>query len=293
MEFPVPASRDPSHDEPGLAIALSGGGHRAALFTLGVLKYLVDTGVNRHVEVISSVSGGSITNGFVAQECDFRTVDRESFDRIAADLVGRIVGHGLMRGWVFWTYLLMLIAGFGFTLSTFLFDWPISVPGWATVALLLTFGTMALFRGHVVAWGMSRLFFLKDGGQTRLSELNRSVEHLFCATDLNSNAPFIFSTWEGGSVYSPALGFCPLTGTPLASTTVATAVRASAAFPGGIPPKRIRLGDVRYDFKLTHVEARWQVHNTKYRKAGAYRGHLKASNPPHQPRRCLQCMWTP
>ncbi len=267
----MPASSHLDNDEPGIAIALSGGGHRAALFTLGVLKYLVDTGMNRHVEVISSVSGGSITNGFIAQECDFRTVDKETFDRIAADLVGRIVGRGLMRGGVFWTYLLVLISGFGFTASTFLFEWPIPMPGWATIALLLTFGTLALFRGHVIAWGMSRLFFRKSGGQTRLSGLSRSVEHLFCATDLNSGAPFIFSTWEGGSVYSPALGFCPLAGTQLASTTLATAVRSSAAFPGGIPPKRIRLGDVRYDFKWSHVEAKWQVRNTKYRKAGEYR----------------------
>jgi len=270
-ESAVPAPSHPDASEPGLAIALSGGGHRAALFTLGVLKYLVDSGMNRHVEVISSVSGGSITNGFVAQECDFRTVDREAFDQIAADLVGRIVDRGLMRGGVFWTYLFLLIAGVGCTASTYLYDWPVSLPGWATVALLATVGIIALLRGHVIASAMSRLFFLKGGKHTRLADLSRSVEHLFCATDLNSNAPFIFSTWEGGSVYSPALGFSAVAGTRLAPTTLATAVRASAAFPGGIPPKRIRLGDVRYDFKRSTVEARWQVKNTKYRKAGEYR----------------------
>jgi hypothetical protein len=37
------------------------------MFGLGVLLYLVDAAKNREVTSISSVSGGSITNAFVAQ----------------------------------------------------------------------------------------------------------------------------------------------------------------------------------------------------------------------------------
>ena len=48
-----------------LGVALSGGGVRAAAFALGALLYLVDTGLNKRVKVISSVSGASLTNGFV------------------------------------------------------------------------------------------------------------------------------------------------------------------------------------------------------------------------------------
>lgn len=43
-----------------LGLALSGGGFRAAFFHLGVLAQLADKGLLRHVEVISTVSGGSI-----------------------------------------------------------------------------------------------------------------------------------------------------------------------------------------------------------------------------------------
>lgn len=43
-----------------LGLALSGGGFRAALFHLGVLAQMADLGLLRHVEVISTVSGGSI-----------------------------------------------------------------------------------------------------------------------------------------------------------------------------------------------------------------------------------------
>lgn len=45
---------------PKLGLALSGGGFRASFFHLGVLALLADQGLLRHVEVISTVSGGSI-----------------------------------------------------------------------------------------------------------------------------------------------------------------------------------------------------------------------------------------
>lgn len=43
-----------------LGLALSGGGFRAAFFHIGVLTRMADMGLLRHVEVISTVSGGSI-----------------------------------------------------------------------------------------------------------------------------------------------------------------------------------------------------------------------------------------
>jgi NTE family protein len=49
----------PANDGP-LGLALSGGGFRAAFFHVGVLAHLAESGVLRRVEVISTVSGGSI-----------------------------------------------------------------------------------------------------------------------------------------------------------------------------------------------------------------------------------------
>jgi NTE family protein len=46
--------------EPKLGLALSGGGHRAAFFHIGVLAKLAELGLLRRIEVISTVSGGSI-----------------------------------------------------------------------------------------------------------------------------------------------------------------------------------------------------------------------------------------
>ena len=53
------SQRDAAHREK-LGLALSGGGFRASLFHLGVLAQMARQGLLRHVEVISTVSGGSI-----------------------------------------------------------------------------------------------------------------------------------------------------------------------------------------------------------------------------------------
>src|ERR1044071_9116910 len=53
-----PVSEQPQH--PKLGLALSGGGHRAAFFHIGVLAKLAELGLLRPVQVISTVSGGSI-----------------------------------------------------------------------------------------------------------------------------------------------------------------------------------------------------------------------------------------
>lgn len=63
---------------PKIAVSLSGGGYRASLFGLGTLLYLVDAGKNAEVCCISSVSGGSITNGYVAQS-NYEHTDGDAF----------------------------------------------------------------------------------------------------------------------------------------------------------------------------------------------------------------------
>lgn len=49
-----------------LGLALSGGGFRAALFHLGVLRRLAELDLLRRVEVVSTVSGGSLVGGLYA-----------------------------------------------------------------------------------------------------------------------------------------------------------------------------------------------------------------------------------
>jgi NTE family protein len=56
----TPLSREEPPRKPELGLALSGGGFRASFFHVGVLARLAETGMLRKVELISTVSGGSI-----------------------------------------------------------------------------------------------------------------------------------------------------------------------------------------------------------------------------------------
>lgn len=57
---------NPDHSVPGAGLALSGGGYRAMVFHLGALIRLNEAGLLPKLQMISSVSGGSITAGALA-----------------------------------------------------------------------------------------------------------------------------------------------------------------------------------------------------------------------------------
>jgi hypothetical protein len=77
---------------------LSGGGHRASVWAAGLLLYLADAGRNDDVGAIASVSGGSITNGVVAQQMDYRQARANE----VRDGLGPLLHHIAYTGLFFW-----------------------------------------------------------------------------------------------------------------------------------------------------------------------------------------------
>ena len=76
-----------------LGLALSGGGFRAAFFHIGVLARLAELGILRRVEVISTVSGGSIVGALYyihVRALLQKTSDANVTDDDYADIVERI-----------------------------------------------------------------------------------------------------------------------------------------------------------------------------------------------------------
>lgn len=65
---------------PRIGVALSGGGHRAAVWGAGALLGLVDAGVNDRVVSVASVSGGSIANGLASARGTFECADRATVE---------------------------------------------------------------------------------------------------------------------------------------------------------------------------------------------------------------------
>lgn len=70
-----------------LGLALSGGGFRATLFHLGVVRYLRDAGVLQKVTHINTVSGGSILGAHLALNWDRYCGAPEQFDAAAQEII--------------------------------------------------------------------------------------------------------------------------------------------------------------------------------------------------------------
>lgn len=236
-----------------IAVALSGGGHRATLFGLGVLLALVDRGLNRRISQIASVSGGSIVNGFIATHCDFQNTDPDSFDDVAADLVHRVVHQGILTPPVIIVFLGIVL------IPPPLFLWlayqrSISLE----LGLILAAASicLGLLRGLAIEWLLELRYFPPELflsvlpprlkiTRRRLGGLaGRHIGHSMCCTDLAAYKPVYFSS--GGQLISQVSG--GYTSRSVRHVSIASVVRASAAFPG-IPPRRFRFVTAEKDFE--------------------------------------------
>jgi hypothetical protein len=231
-----------------IAVALSGGGHRATLATLGALMALVDRGLNDQVVQIASVSGGSITNAFVAQRCDYTRIAPAEIDALATDLVRRVTAGCLTSTWI-----AALVAGpLALGAATAVLIGAV----WSVLAGCLVGAAVAAVgltgAGHGVQWRLRRRYF-SDGtpgtsNPTIGSIPDRAVEHVFCATDLVIGAPVYVSTCSAGVLWRRT-GLSTHGATArvhgqrwdASALALAEVVRSSAAFPG-IPPRRILFG---------------------------------------------------
>src|SRR5580765_8522417 len=87
-----------------IGLALSGGGFRATLFHLGLIRFLRDAKILPDVRHICSVSGGSILAAHLALNWDRYTADAESFNQAAKELIDFTqsdVRGNLVRRWMF------------------------------------------------------------------------------------------------------------------------------------------------------------------------------------------------
>jgi predicted acylesterase/phospholipase RssA len=253
-----------------ISIALSGGGIRASLFSLGSLVALVQTGVNSRVSQISSVSGGSITNAAIAQSCSFTGCPNpDEFDLIARPLAKRLCSKGafllspsavveaarffaLRLGGILFA-LIAISAGLPYLTDLFpnlSLTWS-EIPWFFVTAAAVILPLVALwsFRGwlqeafyrailaslrHDVQRNQSEKSWISSTADGSLAKLAPSQTlHVMIATDLRSGAAVYFSR---DFIACPYFGWGDV-----ANTRTATAVYSSAAFPIGYPPRRLRL----------------------------------------------------
>jgi predicted acylesterase/phospholipase RssA len=249
MERPEPDARESMPKR--IAVAISGGGHRAALFGLGVLLYLVDAGENKNVVSIASVSGGSLTNGFAAQSVAYSApeTDRSRFDQTMKPLVHCIAQQGTVLPpdpltAAYLGVLALVIAG------TFVGVWFLPWPIWGRVisffVALAILGLLANLRGWIAARAFASRLFSPSGFPTRLDSVNAGLDHVICAADLHAGENVYFAR---DFVASYRFGW----GVP-GDLPLHLAVQASAALPGAFPPRW--LPTARHKFDEPRPEAR-------------------------------------
>ncbi len=227
---------------PRIGVALSGGGHRATIWGLGVLLYLADVGRQKDVGVIASVSGGSIANGVVAHEMDYALAGADEVRSKVRPLLRHVAYDGLFfwgRGTNAFVITVLGLLGLGTLgfltgLITAFIGGLGLVPGIVLVVSLvvLTAGiTVFTRRSAVVDAALARTHFNRDGKPTKLADVERSLDHVLCATELQAGEHFYLAPTV---LYSYRFGRGQPAGLPLS-----TAVQASACLPAAFAARRL------------------------------------------------------
>jgi predicted acylesterase/phospholipase RssA len=86
-----------------IGLALSGGGFRATLFHLGVVRFLFEIGALKHVSRVSAVSGGSILGAHLVLNWERYTSSNNEFEAAANELIAfvqRDIRGRILRRWI-------------------------------------------------------------------------------------------------------------------------------------------------------------------------------------------------
>lgn len=181
-------------------MAFSGGGFRATLAALGVVRFLADCGRLGDVRFVSSVSGGSIANGMLA--CHWKALLEAGFTSHAVDEV----------------VIEPLVAAISRS----------SLKGEIIAHLWRTLG--GLSRTDLLVRALDRRLF----HERTLESVDPRCRFVINAANLATGVRFAF---ERDVLGDYVVGLAATAGSRI---TVATAVAASAAVPGAFAPLRIR-----------------------------------------------------
>lgn len=192
-----------------IGLALSGGGFRATLFHLGLIRFLRDADILRQVTHITSVSGGSIMAAHLVLNWARYTGSAQEFDKAASEVLDFVrldVRNRVLRR---------------FPLGL-LMRWPRFLLGLSNRQLTRTGLLERQYEKHL--YGDKSLFELPES----------PVLHIL-TTSLSEGCLCSFSR-DGLWMMQQKAGCSQIERLRVGLMTVAMAVAASSAFPGFFPP---------------------------------------------------------
>src|SRR5436190_13555316 len=201
-----------------IGLALSGGGFRATLYHLGLIRFLRDAGILTQVTHITSVSGGSVTAAHLVLNWDRYNGSANDFDAAASELIAFVrmdVRNRILRR---------------FPLA-FPLRWPRKLLGRSNRKLTRAGLLEYHYENHL--YGDTSLFELPEKPALHVLATNLSEG---CLCSFNRNGLLMVRRQAGNSIRIDRIH------TGLA--TVAMAVTASSAFPGFFPPLELTGADV-------------------------------------------------
>jgi predicted acylesterase/phospholipase RssA len=224
-----------------IGLALSGGGFRATLFHLGVVRFLFEVDRLKPVKLVSAVSGGSILAAhlilnwekYTSSKGDFDAAAREVLNFVQADIRGRV-----LRRWMF---------GCLTIIPRFLLPkrWQ-----WTLVNLLQRQYARLLRAPKQATTNSTGAATYREATIKDLRGVRPAVK--FNCTSLTTGEPCFFNQagfhWYKDGVIQP-----PMTALSL---QVAYAVTASSAFPPLFPPVAISHETLSCDHRYFEHEQR-------------------------------------
>ena len=234
-----------------MGVSLSGGGHRATLFSLGALLAVAECTDTFRVAWVSSVSGGSMANGVLLRAGGLGSPSSDQLARITRDRLRRLARLRApfcsARSQVAFVVWLVVVIGL---VALLVWAWPWT--GLRLVALPLLVLALSIVirqRGRVLEWALDDMWLRDRGVPTTVLGWSEASERdvvlddgpeipIFCSTDLLSLGP----QFIGPSFLVTDDQLWTLQRIPLIR-----ALRSSASFPGLLPPVWTRLRSLAGD----------------------------------------------
>jgi predicted acylesterase/phospholipase RssA len=201
-----------------IGLALSGGGFRATVYHLGVIRFLHDAGILSRVTHITSVSGGSIIAAHLVLNWNRYKGSDEEFEAAASELLSFVrldVRNRLLR--------------------RFLLALPLRWP-----RKLLGFSNRKLTRTGLLEYHYEKYLY----GEASLFELPENPALHILSTNVSEGRLCSFNREGLLSVRRQRDGAVHIDQIHVGLATVAMAVTASSAFPGFFPPLELTGADV-------------------------------------------------
>lgn len=169
-------------------IALSGGGYRAAGFHLGTLKKLSELGLMSNVDVMSTISGGSITGAaYCLHKGSFQDFENKMIRSLSEK---NVIGY-LLTSWGFIRLVIIVLMAFILTIILLFSKWaPLAIFPMPTVLFLILKYQFALLPvSEMVEKAYDKFFY---HGAT-LKDLCEKPEIAIGSTNLHTGRQFTFS----------------------------------------------------------------------------------------------------